>query len=499
MCKKCGNNTCKNSCKRVVITKRGERGFQGPSGPQGERGLQGLKGDIGPQGPQGIQGPQGPPGPSIDTNTWDMSTVAFVSPFGNNATALVGDGNKPYQTITAAQNASNLVFLLPGTYLGTTTLNSSTYYCYPGVKFGAFSKLRDGGVQINAKILGHAIFDINSYGLETTSSSTINLECDSFNDVRVVAFCLSTTVSATINIKCKKIFCNANNGGGYGCTSRGGAKITIECDEYTAYSWLCSFKNNTSGIRGEFNLKCPNINIINGGVFGNQAKSLVLVDGSGATRDILVNIDFCNGIYKNSAALQSVTFGVEDSALMSYNQTVNNQNVTFVYKNGEVRANQQHGLSHNYVVTTGIIELENIKIVSNTRALKLYLRSFAGNGTRVEHRFKNCKFESSMPMLIGNSQECYFDDCTFRVYGAAETMIIDYDPSNPLDKRILYFTDTLSVLDNVNINTGEFLGNHLAGELVGMIDSHSTEALGVGVVDTWGGFTQINTLKVTKI
>lgn len=49
-CPNCGDNNCKKTCERVVITKQGERGYQGPPGPQGEPGI------TGPAGPQGVQG-----------------------------------------------------------------------------------------------------------------------------------------------------------------------------------------------------------------------------------------------------------------------------------------------------------------------------------------------------------------------------------------------------------------------------------------------------------
>lgn len=48
----CSGN-CKECCKRVVITERGERGPIGPPGVQGQIGATGSTGPQGPQGPSG--------------------------------------------------------------------------------------------------------------------------------------------------------------------------------------------------------------------------------------------------------------------------------------------------------------------------------------------------------------------------------------------------------------------------------------------------------------
>jgi hypothetical protein len=76
---------------------------------------------------------------SLEQNsTWDVPGVAFVNPSsGDDTTAVVGDGNKPYETVTKAADAgADAVFLLPGNYSETINLSSGmTYFSYPGVTF----------------------------------------------------------------------------------------------------------------------------------------------------------------------------------------------------------------------------------------------------------------------------------------------------------------------------------------------------------------------------
>jgi len=104
----------------------------------------------------GIGGPGGGAG-SAD-NSWNVPGVAFVSPTGDNGTAVVGDGNKPYATWTAAQAASSEVWGLPGDYNEALALTSGTkYFRFPGVVFTG------GGLTMSAACvdthwLGHASF-----------------------------------------------------------------------------------------------------------------------------------------------------------------------------------------------------------------------------------------------------------------------------------------------------------------------------------------------------
>lgn len=73
---------CCGGCKRVVITKQGERGFPGPTGPKGTNGLNGAIGPTGTQGTQGTQGIQGIEGQS-GTTILHKTHGLVVSPFSS--------------------------------------------------------------------------------------------------------------------------------------------------------------------------------------------------------------------------------------------------------------------------------------------------------------------------------------------------------------------------------------------------------------------------------
>jgi hypothetical protein len=101
------------------------------------------------------------------TNTWDMPATAFVATDGDDNTAIVGNGNKPFSTLTAAANSgAQVVYVLPGTYSTTHALVSGvTYYCAPGVIFNSGTLTALNLSLVDTKWLGHArfegTFDIN--------------------------------------------------------------------------------------------------------------------------------------------------------------------------------------------------------------------------------------------------------------------------------------------------------------------------------------------------
>jgi len=92
-CGNCGDNGCKGSCTRVVITKQGERGFTGPPGVQGEKGIQGPQGIQGPVGADGADGADATlPWSALCTGLITQSLVAdptVVIPTGGNTIGAI--------------------------------------------------------------------------------------------------------------------------------------------------------------------------------------------------------------------------------------------------------------------------------------------------------------------------------------------------------------------------------------------------------------------------
>ena len=433
-------------------------------------------------------------------NTWTIPLTAFVDPASGTIGGVVGDGNKPFQTIEQA-NASGASFvrLLPGIYAGTNVLESKIYYSDPGVNFPINSKITDNGLSINAAFIGNAVFGTNSFGIETTADSNLYVECEEFDNTRNFVFTLSDTLTANVFVRVKKgVVVNTDNGAAFGSQVRGGSKITCVTPYWYCNHWSVSYGANLTAETSTFILRCPDVKTLGFGWAGNIAKGLVSVPGTVAGSNVRFELDLQGGILVNEHPVQTLSFGAFDSALMSYTNNLNPaNNCELIFKNGTVEGGQLFGLCHHFAVTVGKIVLDNIILKSETRALNIYLSNNAGNGQRVEHVFKNVDFQGTQPDKIGNSQICHFKNTTQKITDAAANEIIEYDPINPADPSILYFIDHNAELENAG--GGQFVSNNIAGTLFGMLNTHCTEVLSVGlplVVDTWGGFNTIPTLKL---
>ena len=118
----------------------GPQGVTGPTGPTGRTGPTGPTGRTGPTGANGlpstIPGPTGPTGPTGVTgptgsgSSFTYAQTVFVDPNGNDATALEGRLDFPWQTIEGAISylETNLktnytVWVFPGDYVETKPWN----------------------------------------------------------------------------------------------------------------------------------------------------------------------------------------------------------------------------------------------------------------------------------------------------------------------------------------------------------------------------------------
>jgi len=99
----------------------------------------------------------------------DLTQSLFVSPSGDNSTAVVGDITKPFQTIlsaTASANIGDTIIVYPGTYLdetGNIVKDGVNYYFYPGAFVSSSnSKIIDtGDLTYPINFRGNGTFETN--------------------------------------------------------------------------------------------------------------------------------------------------------------------------------------------------------------------------------------------------------------------------------------------------------------------------------------------------
>lgn len=421
-------------------------------------------------------------------NTWDIRNVAFLSTFGNDSTGVVGDGNSPFRTFNGANaSGASVIYIIDGSW-GTETITSNkVYYFYPGTQV---YRLRDGGSTVtNTKVLGYAKFRSFGYGVELTgANSDIYVECDEFDNVRSIAWLLGSNCKCII--KTRKVFANGFNGGAYACAVRNGSYLEVTATESTTlYYWLVA----NSGVGNTFIYRCPDIRQIPGGNYGSTPfGDLINHQGSVASANYY-EVDFMGGKLTRTRG-QGNSFGVRDSALLKYVNTFLGSDPTkVVFKNGSVDAGNTLGILLEYILYTGQIELDNIKLKSTSKPIEMSQRATNAAGADVTFVARRCDFEGGIDNELGNGRIARFFDCNFKTLGGASNFT--FNNSNTASPGQAYFVNCNAELVG---GPGEMLTG-FTGKIIGLLNTNHNQPIGVGAVDTWGGANEVATLTLPNL
>ena len=187
----------------------------------------------------------------INTGT-NLTQSVFVSPSGNNDTAIVGDLQHPFKTIlsaTASANIGDTIIVYPGTYPSESAniiKDGVNYYFFPGATVHPTASLSEYVVDIedptyavNVRGAGTFISDDTSYGAIRIQAEQCYFEFDT-----------AKTTNNTTN------------------TSNQGGTVNLEPTNTDASIYPSSenAKGNPFYVKG---------NIVNTGDFGNYAAALV--------------------------------------------------------------------------------------------------------------------------------------------------------------------------------------------------------------------------------
>ncbi|MBD2870595.1 hypothetical protein [Paenibacillus arenilitoris] len=176
-----------------------------PPGPPGPEGPPGPPGPAGPSGPQGVIGPPGP-------SQLLVNQTAFVDPvYGNNATAILDDETKPWQTAAAAAAAApsgTRIVVRPGSYTETNLAKDGISWVFEkgSIVTAVGNLFNDSGAAITFDVLGEGQFQTDgataagSSILRSTGASTIRFECESMSDAAGHTVDLSGGGTYTINV-----------------------------------------------------------------------------------------------------------------------------------------------------------------------------------------------------------------------------------------------------------------------------------------------------------
>ena len=434
---------------------------------------------------------------STDTNSWGMDTIAFVSPYANVDTGAVGFANTDvtddttstaFRTVDEANaSTATVIVLLPGFYFNINAANGKTYYAMQGVRI---NKFRDNGVDfITTRLLGHAEFI--GFGIEQTGDNgNFEIECDQMNNVGFICSQAAGTVISftnTCTIKARSISCNHNHGGGWAVRPGGDSTVEIECNDLTVFYWMVSPRGDGS----TFKLKCPNILIRSGGIFGNQYKSFINHQGTTCT-NCIYDIDLMGGTLETQNGT-TTSFGIADSTLLLWVQSQAGDTSTVKFSNGRVKANNNYGILVLYQNRSGNIELDNIDLSSNINAFSFWNQSLNVAGQEVIITIKDCNFEGGARNRLGNARLVKFFNTNIKVL-TGNTEVINFEPSNATSPGTAYFVNCNFELEDA----GEILDN-FTGVSVGLANCYGSQPLGTTVTDLYSGYTQLTPFELPNL
>jgi len=431
------------------------------------------------------------PAPGPDTNTWDLTQTAFVDP-SYSLGGVVGDGNKPFQTVAQANlSGAPNIYLKPGTHQLYVESNKR-YYAAPGAVASQVSDL--GLPATNVKILGFLkviAFEDDIYGFNFTGtdieegvSSDVYAEILEIDGVSTAW--LDNNASLFLKVK-KGIACAGNNGGGYTCRQYGGTLI-IETPYFYSETTIHSPRGNSP----KFILRCPDIQTLDAGPFPLGAKSIIQFIPSFASGIADLKVDLMGGTYRNLSSIATVTNLIPDSPLF-YAFSASSAPHKWSIKNGTVYAGKNPGFyCDTYHAQNMKLSYENLNVISEIEAFRTQTST---GSIGITAKFQDCNFEGGVSNVLGNGSDIDFLRTNFKATTTA-TEIFNFNTNAFLNTPTFKFKDCYFTL--YTPGTSEtFTGFAVA--TLSLLNSYSTEVLGVGASDTWGGFTQVVTLTLPNI
>jgi hypothetical protein len=417
------------------------------------------------------------PGGGADGNTWDMTNVAFVDPAnGNNGTAVVGDGNLPFQSLNAAFGASNYVWAKPGTYFGTTQIPNGTSYlhCPVGVIFGSNSRIRDN-VSNGKKfyMTGSAIFSSFSYGIYNESDAEMHIECDKFDNTRTVFFNIGTGL---VNLTCNTILNNGFNGGAYGIGIWGSSRSYVNVRYFSeSQHFTASFR---AGFDGTFVWNCPVTRTIPRYTsnYGNIARAVWHHDSIGSGAYIEIN---------TRSEVIDPTVSINEAVINTANAV---NDFTFIH-NGDIIGNATRCWRPWFRAAYGTFTF-NGDLISQSSPIYSQLTGW-GAAANLRLHVKNSRM-SGFANVIGKGREFYFSDT--KIEHITGGPIFASDPFG-ITPQIVY---TYNCTFETSGETETFSGFD-ATMTIGCQNTISTVPFGgAGAVDSIGGFSFNSNVVVPK-
>lgn len=435
-------------------------------------------------------------------NTWDLPTVAFISKVeGDNNTGEIGDGNKPYFSLSSAAAAGARKFILmPGVWTGDLYIqyNDVEIYAMQGVEFKRGIRLLSSAI-VNFRLSGHAIFTgfqywafrIQSMAPAQVAGETygqIDIEFDYANNSGGLFALEQDSASPRVNYSCDWAKTSGLNGAGYNVRLVGGAEIRMDIKQFFhSQHTLFHCRNQTSG---KLIVNCPDMRIIEDytASYGNLYRSVLWCDSiSGAYVEI-------NG---NLTSEHPVALDTTQGSLVHSDNSYYNPGKIVI--NGDLHAENNFCVAGNYRSVNGEFII-NGNLTSGRLCIYDNLTGWGGASNQT-HTYNGSIIDGEWHNLISRGRTFYFKDCSFLVREdgsginptAANIFIASGGGASDTD---LYFYNCVMESGKSSDPLIETFKNFPATYSVATINTVSNTQIGTAVVDDWANFI-VNPLLVT--
>jgi hypothetical protein len=330
------------------------------------------------------------------------SNVIFVdSLLGNDSTAVIGNSNKPCQsisrasylasTLTNTSTSKALIYVRKGSYTFNGDLqNYLDYYSEPGVVFtsGLISDSTFGAVVSN--FYGYAIL-INT-PVDLRSSSSCNFEFDYMSNNGTAFYVAPASGLATVNIKANYIY-TTSLGSGFGSSIRNNSNVTFNVSRgiESTHSTI-SFRFFT----GNVVINCPYIYLGSGNLYGGNYKQAVVFYDSTTSGSTIINGNIVNK--------DTVDYGGIGSLVTVYSSANPKLIINGDIKGGPIKALDGNTYTNATIEINGDISSDN----------STYTAWAYGGG---EVLFKNCVIKNSglnssaNLIAVNGTGSIFFKDC----------------------------------------------------------------------------------------
>lgn len=346
---------------------------------------------------------------SIPSSSVNYANVVFVDlTNGNNSTAVINDFTKPYLTVSAAMAAAAalpiissinraLVYIRRGTYVNISIVlrDNVDIYCEPGVTFIGSSTIRDSLGAVTSNIYGHMRANVSGGAFfELNNDTGCTFEFDEIVSNAAAVYVRITTHTKRVILKGNYITSNTI-GQGWGVGFRYGVNVSVDIKHsINAIHRVIWLRN----ISGSVTINCPNINLIEGNVYGGTWKQIIFSDGAETGKAVingnLVNRDIVDygattaGIWNVSNIRLKYTGDINTGVIKAIDLNSVSSGVTEI--NGNMSS---ENLYTGWIYGGGQVIIKNAVIINRNASVNpSYVLSF--NGT-LNCFLKDCYITSS--------------------------------------------------------------------------------------------------------